>query len=68
MAFDRGDRTYYVNDERLLAFQALPTEAKLRWVEELATFIRLTRAADHFGAETRLADSHAASPLPGATS
>lgn len=68
MAFDRGDRTYYVDDERLLAFQALPAEAKLRWVEELAAFIRLTREADHPGSETRSADNHAAFPLPGVTS
>ncbi len=43
MPFDRGDRTYYVSDERLKAFKALPTEEKLRWLEELATFILLTR-------------------------
>jgi hypothetical protein len=43
MPFDRGDRTYYVSDERLKTFRALSTEEKLRWVEELATFIRLTR-------------------------
>ena len=43
MAFDRGNRTYYVSDERLKAFKALPTEEKLRWQEELATFILLTR-------------------------
>ncbi len=43
MAFDRGNRTYYVSDERLMVFRVLPVEEKLRWVEELATFIRLTR-------------------------
>lgn len=43
MAFDRGDRTYCVSDERLKAFRALSTEEKLRWQEELATFILLTR-------------------------
>lgn len=43
MAFDCGDRTYYVSDERLAAFKALPTLEKLRWQEEIATFIRLTR-------------------------
>lgn len=48
MSFDRGDRIYYVSDERLRAFGTLSTEEKLRWVEELATFIRLTReSADH---------------------
>ncbi len=46
MSFDRGDRTYYVSDERLKAFRALPTEEKLRWQEELATFILLTRVSD----------------------
>jgi hypothetical protein len=46
MAFDPGDRTYYVSDERLRAFRALPVEEKLRWVEELAMFIRLTRETD----------------------
>jgi len=43
MAFDRGDRTYYVSDERLRAFRALPAEEKLRWVGELAAFLRLAR-------------------------
>lgn len=43
MAFDRGDRTYYVSDERLKTFKALSTLEKLRWQEEIATFIRLTR-------------------------
>lgn len=45
MAFDRGDRTYYVSDERLRAFRALPAEDKLRWLEELATFLRLAQPA-----------------------
>ena len=45
MPFDRGDRTYYISDERLKAFKALSTEEKLRWLEELATFILLTRAS-----------------------
>ena len=46
MSFDPGDRTYYVSDERLRAFRALPVEEKLRWVEELAMFIRLTWESD----------------------
>jgi len=46
MPFDRGDRTYYVSDERLRAFRALPAGEKLRWVEELATFLRLTRPVE----------------------
>ncbi|MEW5965863.1 MAG: hypothetical protein AB1720_02510 [Pseudomonadota bacterium] len=45
MAFDRGDRTYYVSDERLRAFRALPAEDKLRWLEELATFLRMAQPA-----------------------
>jgi hypothetical protein len=43
MPFDRGDRTYFVSDERLRAFRALPVEDKLRWVEELAMFLRMAR-------------------------
>lgn len=41
--FDPGDRTYYVSDERLRAFQQLTPEQRLRWVEELAAFLRLAR-------------------------
>lgn len=41
--FDPGDRTYYVSDERLRAFQELTPEQRLRWVEELANFLRLAR-------------------------
>ncbi|MFZ5574035.1 MAG: hypothetical protein ACOY5S_02410 [Pseudomonadota bacterium] len=43
MAFDRGDRTYHVSDERLKAFKTLSTLEKLHWQEEVATFIRLTQ-------------------------
>ena len=39
--FPPGDRTYYVSDERLRAFRQLTPEQKLRWVEELATFLRM---------------------------
>lgn len=46
MPVDRGDRTYYLSDERLRTFRALPAEDKLRWVEELATFLRMTRPAE----------------------
>lgn len=41
--FPPGDRTYYVSDERLRAFQMLTPEQKLRWVEELANFLRLAK-------------------------
>lgn len=41
--FDPGDRTYYVDDARLKAFQALTPEQRMRWVEELAAFLRLAR-------------------------
>lgn len=43
MPFDRANRTYYVSDERLRAFRALSTEKKLRWVEELASFLRMAQ-------------------------
>lgn len=49
MPFDRGDRTYYVSDERLKAFKALSTEEKLRWLEELATFLLMSRPAQQAG-------------------
>jgi hypothetical protein len=54
MAFDRGDRTYHVSDDRLRAFRALSVEEKLRWVEELATFLRLARPVER--SETRQAE------------
>jgi len=41
--FYPGDRTYYVSDERLRAFRQLTTEQKLRWVEELAIFLRMAK-------------------------
>ncbi|MBU1224681.1 MAG: hypothetical protein KKA22_03490 [Gammaproteobacteria bacterium] len=43
MAFNPCNRTYYVSNERLRAFRALPAEEKLRWVEELAAFLRLAQ-------------------------
>jgi hypothetical protein len=46
MHFDRGNRTYHVSDERLRAFRALSPEEKLRWVEELATFLRLAQPVE----------------------
>jgi hypothetical protein len=53
MTFDRGDRTYYVSDERLRAFRALPVEERLRWVEELALFLRLAREVPVMPRETK---------------
>jgi hypothetical protein len=44
--FPPCDRTYHVSDERLRAFRMLTPEQKLRWVEELATFLRLAKI-DH---------------------
>jgi hypothetical protein len=41
--FAPGDRTYYVSDDRLRAFKALTPEQRLRWVEELAGFLRLAK-------------------------
>jgi len=45
MPFDPADRTYHVSDERLRAFRALPVEDRLRWVEELAAFLRIAKAS-----------------------
>jgi len=41
--FNPGDRTYYVSDERLRAFLKLTPEQRLRWVEELAAFLRMAK-------------------------
>ena len=41
--FYPGDRTYYVSDERLRAFRKLTPEQKLRWVDEMATFLRMAK-------------------------
>ena len=41
--FDPADRTYEVSDERLKAYLALSPEQRLRWVEELAAFMRMAR-------------------------
>ena len=41
--FPSGDNTYYVSDERLRACRFLTPEQKFRWVEELATFLRLAK-------------------------
>jgi hypothetical protein len=41
--FQPGDRTYYVSDERLRAFKALTAEEKLRWMEEVSTFLRMAK-------------------------
>jgi hypothetical protein len=41
--FPPGDRTYHVSDERLMAFKQLTPEQRLKWVEELAAFLRLAK-------------------------
>lgn len=41
--FTSGDRTYHISDERLRAFRDLTPEQRLRWVEELAAFLRLAK-------------------------
>jgi hypothetical protein len=43
--FTSGERTYHVSDERLRAFRQLTPEQRLRWVEELAAFLRLAKAS-----------------------
>lgn len=42
--FNPADRTYHVSDERLRAFKALTPAQRLKWVEELAHFLRLSKA------------------------
>lgn len=45
-AFDRGDRTYHVSDERLRAFAKLTVAQRLQWVEQCSQFVRLAQAAN----------------------
>ena len=45
MNFPAGDRTYHVSDQRMKAFLALTVEQRMRWVEELATFLRLAKVS-----------------------
>lgn len=41
LPFDRGNRTYYVSDERLRAFGQLTPLQRLRWVEQCSHFVRM---------------------------
>jgi hypothetical protein len=50
--FPSGDRTYYISDERLRAFRQLTPEQKLRWVEELSTFLRMAKISREKSQET----------------
>jgi hypothetical protein len=42
-AFKPEDRTYFVSDERLKAFKSLTPAQRLKWVEELALFLRMVK-------------------------
>ena len=44
--FKPEDRTYFVSNERLKAFQLLTPEQRLKWVEELALFLRLAKLSN----------------------
>ena len=41
--FNPDERTYLVSDERLKAFKSLTPAERLKWVEELAHFLRLAK-------------------------
>jgi len=41
----RDQRTYYVSDERLLAFAQLTPLQRLQWVEQCSHFVRLGQQA-----------------------
>lgn len=61
LAFNPDDRTYYVSDERLRAFKALTPAQRLKWVEELAQFLRLAKAQSasrHAGEDQHLGEFH----------
>jgi hypothetical protein len=46
--FNAADRTYHVSDERLRAFKALTPAQRLKWVEELAAFLRLAKVSKKY--------------------
>lgn len=52
MSFDPSNRTYHLNDERMQAFRKLTPVERLRWVEELAQFLRLAKVAREQAAVT----------------
>ncbi|CAK0763521.1 hypothetical protein CCP3SC15_20031 [Gammaproteobacteria bacterium] len=59
--FPPDDRIYYVSDERLRAFRMLTPEQKLRWMEEVTTFLRLAKVGRERlqkSFERRLPDAH----------
>ena len=41
----RLDFRYSISDERLIAYSRVPLEERLRWLEELAVFTQMWRAA-----------------------
>lgn len=41
----RDERTYYVSDERLMAFAQLTPLQRLQWVEQCSHFVRLGQQA-----------------------
>jgi hypothetical protein len=45
MSFDPANRTYHLSDERMQAFRKLTPAERMRWVEELAQFLRLAKVA-----------------------
>ncbi len=45
---------YEISEERLRAYRSLPDEAKLRWLEDIARFTLLFRAAPLIKAEEPL--------------
>lgn len=41
----RDERTYYVSDERLMAFAQLTPLQRLQWVEQCSHFVRMGQQA-----------------------
>lgn len=56
-SFKREDRTYFLTDERMIAFQALTPAQRLAWVEQMAAFLRkaaIARTNQNPGQSTEL--------------
>jgi len=63
MNFDPANRTYHLSDARMQAFRQLTPAERLRWVEELAQFLRLAKVArEQAAVKARISQGTGADP------